>query len=118
MLSLLTHFYRAAAWAGVINKNYSLVHNSAKGHPLRVDALLHAGADVHFNEDIAVRLASWEGQAEVVQVLLDGGADGHAHDDEALRWTQRQTYGGWEEEGRHRGTERVLEEWISSHPRV
>ena len=47
-------------------------------------ALLKAGADVHANEDEALRYAAENGYTEIVKILLKAGADVHADDDEAL----------------------------------
>jgi ankyrin repeat protein len=48
--------------------------------------LLRHGADVHANEDWALRLASEDGHFELVQMLLQHGADVHACNDWPLRW--------------------------------
>jgi ankyrin repeat protein len=50
-----------------------------------VQLLLNAGADVHAEDDLAIRLASVRGHTEVVQLLLNAGADVHARNDEAIR---------------------------------
>ena len=47
---------------------------------------LEQGANVHTNDDLALRLASNNGHTEVIKLLLDAGADVHAWDDWALRW--------------------------------
>ena len=47
---------------------------------------LDAGANVHTEDDDALRLASHNGHVKVVKVLLDAGANVHADDDAALRW--------------------------------
>ena len=51
-----------------------------------------AGADVHANDDIALRMASANGHAAVVECLLKAGADIHAKDDEALQWSSYNGY--------------------------
>ena len=51
-----------------------------------LDAALTAGANVHANNDQALRWASENGHLAVVQALLNAGADVHAKDDEALLW--------------------------------
>ena len=47
---------------------------------------IQAGADVHFNDDQALRIASKNGHVAVVEFLLKAGADVHADDNEALCW--------------------------------
>ena len=47
---------------------------------------IQAGADVHFNDDQALRIASFYGHLPVVEVLVKAGADVHANHDEALRY--------------------------------
>ena len=46
---------------------------------------IQAGADVHFNDDQALRWTSFYGHLPVVEVLVKAGADVHANHDEALR---------------------------------
>jgi ankyrin repeat protein len=50
-----------------------------------VKYLLDAGADVHANNDLALRLASEYGHTEIVKLLLDAGANVHVNDNRALR---------------------------------
>jgi ankyrin repeat protein len=85
MVSLLSHFYRATAWAGLVDKNHSLQHSSNCGHDLSVKAWLRAGANVHSLDDAALRLAAWEGHTDVVKTLLEHGANIHAAEDEAFQ---------------------------------
>ena len=47
---------------------------------------IQAGADVHFNDDQALRIASKNGHVAVVEFLVKAGADVHADDDQALCW--------------------------------
>ena len=55
-----------------------------------VQALLAAGADVHAQNDLALRWsAAWNGHTETVKVLLAAGADVHAEDDQALRFAAK-----------------------------
>ncbi len=49
-------------------------------------ALFDAGADVHANNDCALRWAAERGHTEAVKLLLNAGADVHANNDYALRW--------------------------------
>ena len=43
------------------------------------------GADIHYNNDYAVRLASEKGQLEVIKYLIKTGANIHANNNEATR---------------------------------
>ena len=53
---------------------------------LYVNVLLAAGANVHAQNDMALRVASKKGHVDVVQILLAAGADVHAQNDTALLW--------------------------------
>ena len=64
--------------------NQSLIDASAQGDAEGVKSLLKAGADVHKDDDYAVRLASEDGRVEVVRLLIAAGADVHAGGDYAL----------------------------------
>jgi hypothetical protein len=48
--------------------------------------LLEEGANVHAEDDLALRWASYYGYLEVVKTLLKAGADVHADNDYALKW--------------------------------
>jgi hypothetical protein len=66
-------------------ENYALRWASENGHRDTVAVLLEHGADVHAQEDYALRWASEIGHRNVVALLLDRGADVHAQEDYALR---------------------------------
>jgi len=68
------------------DEDYALRRAAADGHADCVRLLLDAGADVHAGEDLALRWAAWNGHADCVRLLLDAGADVHADADLALRW--------------------------------
>ena len=71
-------------------RNAELITWAQAGDAARVKTLLHAGADVHASEDLALEWAAYCGHTATVKVLLDGGADVHANDDGALRWAAKQ----------------------------
>ena len=58
---------------------------SHNGHTEIVKLLLDARANVHADDDYALRIASYYGNTEVVKLLLDAGANVHADNDYALR---------------------------------
>ena len=64
--------------------NDALRWSSLKGHLGAVKVLLEHSADVHADEDDALQWASINGHLEVVKVLLEHGADVHAMDRKAL----------------------------------
>ena len=68
-----------------MNKNEKLIDASNNGHTETVKVLLEHGADVHADDDWALRWASYNGHTETVKVLLEHGADVHARDDYSLR---------------------------------
>jgi len=51
-----------------------------------IQELIEAGANVHADNDHALRWASEYGHSEIVKILLSAGADVHANDDMALQW--------------------------------
>ena len=66
--------------------DFALGSASWNGHDLVVKLLLHAGANVHVDDDLALRWASSNGHHLVVELLLQAGANVRVHDDYALRW--------------------------------
>ena len=66
--------------------NQELKKASKTGCVEVVKALLKCGADVHAENDYALRLASYHGHYEIVKILLENGANVHAENDYALRW--------------------------------
>jgi ankyrin repeat protein len=57
-----------------------------------VKILVSAGADIHANNDEAVRHASRNGHLDVVKYLVSVGANIHAEDDHALIWASERGY--------------------------
>ena len=51
-----------------------------------VKHLVECGADIHACNDQALRWASSNGHLDIVKYLIECDADIHARDDEALRW--------------------------------
>jgi len=51
-----------------------------------MELALQHGADVHADNDYALRSASYNGRLPVVQFLVQHGADVHACNDSALHW--------------------------------
>ena len=68
-----------------LNMAASLTSTSFPDVHERVAWLLAAGANVHANDDRALRRASFLGNAAVVELLLAAGANVHAKDDEPLK---------------------------------
>ncbi len=63
-----------------------LVEMANEGSVKGVSMMLFKGADVHAQNDHALRLASNNGHLEVVRYLVEKGADIHAQHDLALGW--------------------------------
>ena len=69
MKSTMSYFYRAAAWAGVIDKDNALQLAARGGRTHTVTALLEAGADIHAGDDEPLRIAAWWGRTDTVRAL-------------------------------------------------
>jgi len=65
---------------------------SKAGHVDLVKYLLAKGADVHDNDDAALRWAAGKNHPEVLKVLLDAGADPHAEG--TLSYWQKRSFPG------------------------
>ncbi len=63
-----------------------------KGDLREVKRLVKAGADIHVEDDYALRWASNNGHLEVVKYLVGQGADIHADNDRALRWAAEEAH--------------------------
>jgi hypothetical protein len=81
--------------AGAIKEDrldHELIERAKIGDVQIVEALLGAGADVHAENDDALRWAAERGHRDIVAMLLDAGADVHAAKDFALRWAAEKGY--------------------------
>ena len=54
--------------------------------------LIKVGANIHADNDCALRLATYYGHLEVVKLLLKNGANIHAKNDCPLRWAAENGY--------------------------
>jgi hypothetical protein len=59
------------------------------GDTMTLFELLHNGANLHAQNDLALRLAAKHGHTDAVRILLNDGADVHAANDTALKWAAR-----------------------------
>ena len=85
------------------DNDYALRSASGNGRTEVVKLLLDAGANVHANNNYTLQWASYKGHTEVVKLLLDAGADVHANNNYALCWASRNG---------HTETVKVLEKHI------
>src|SRR3989344_4836464 len=69
------------------NNDLALRSSAQNGHLPVVQFLLEQGADIHADNDLALRWSACYGHLSVVQFLLEQGADIHAKNDCALRWS-------------------------------
>ena len=89
-----------------VNDNYALRSAVRGGHVELAKLLLEYGANVHANNNLALLDAASWGYFDIVKLLLEHGADVHAVDDYALRLAAR--YG-------HADVVEILEDWIKDH---
>ena len=66
-----------------------LVTAAATGMLEMVDVALAAGADIHYNDDLALRSAVFTGNSAVVKHLVEKGANIHASGEEALLYAAK-----------------------------
>lgn len=72
--------------------DFQLGAAAIKGDITKVKHLHENGADIHYCNDYAVRVASENGNLEVVKYLHENGANIHAHSDYAINWASRNGY--------------------------
>jgi ankyrin repeat protein len=70
----------------------SIIQASKFGNVGAVKKLLKEGADIHDDNDNALRWACNNGHLEVVKLLLENGADVHADNDDSLRLASKRGY--------------------------
>jgi hypothetical protein len=75
MKSLLISFYKACARAGVLNLDGALISAVLDGHARRAGALVEAGADVHAEGDMALRMAVLGEQTKTIAAFRDAGVN-------------------------------------------
>ena len=69
------------------NNSWHLKDAASAGNLKMVKYLIENGADIHFHNDEAFRMACYDGHLEVVKYLVNkGGADVNVKDGYALRW--------------------------------
>jgi ankyrin repeat protein len=71
------------------NNDSALRYASENGHLSTVDLLLKNGADVHVYHDYPLRWASVRGHLDIVELLFKNGADVHAIDAYTLWWASQ-----------------------------
>ena len=66
--------------------DYALRYATEKGYLDIVKYLVENGADIHANNDFSLRSAADNGHLEIAKYLVEQGADIHALQDFSLRW--------------------------------
>jgi ankyrin repeat protein len=72
-----------------VENDYALRLAAERGHLEVVECLIENGADIHAKKDYALRWAAYHGYLEVVKCLIKQGADIHAEKDFALRFAAK-----------------------------
>ena len=85
-------------------KDTALIYASENGYLPLVKYLLNDGADIHAEDNAAVRWASARGHLPVVKYLVEHGADITAQDNFALKWAQR---------NKHLDVETYIQQYVS-----
>ena len=74
------------------NINEKFIYSVTNGHLNIVKACLKLGANIHVENDYALRWASAHGHLEVVKYLVEQGAKIHADNEFALTWASGNGY--------------------------
>ena len=74
------------------NINRLLFQSSIKGELNLVKEAIHRGANIHANNEEALRWASRNGHLETVKYLVENGADIHANDESTLHYASYYGY--------------------------
>jgi hypothetical protein len=75
-----------------IDLNFALKNASSRGHLDIVKYLIENGANIHYRNDLPLRLASNRGRLDVVKYLIENGANIHASNNGALKMATRGGY--------------------------
>ena len=86
----------------------ALKHAACNGQTETVKMLLNHGADIHADDNSALKHAACNGHTETVKMLLENGADVHADDNLALKLAAYPYHG-------HTETVSVLKQWMADH---
>jgi ankyrin repeat protein len=70
-----------------VDDDYALRWSSKNGHIEVVKFLIEKGANIHAKNDYALRCSSGNGHIEIVKFLIEKGANIHAKDDYAIRYS-------------------------------
>ena len=79
--------------AGAAGMDGATSMSASMGRTPTVALLLDRGANLHYEDDLPLQLASLGGHLETVSLLLDRGATVHALNDQALKYARRYGYG-------------------------
>lgn len=63
----------------------AMIYFATNGYPEATEKMIEAGADVHADNNYAIRWATEGGWTEIVEILLNAGADPHTNENETLR---------------------------------
>ena len=72
-----------------IQDDHALKWSAERGYSNIVKILIENGANIHAQDDYALRWSARKGQLDVVKFLIENGANIHADYDYALRWSKK-----------------------------